>query len=112
MNLRTTTHLGLYILDGHTPVACHDVFEWSETRYKQDSHVADEMVGNTRISTVFLGLDHSWQGGPPMLFETMTFDENGSTSDPLRCSTWEEAEQQHQRVVDQVRSSQDEPGTV
>lgn len=25
------------------------------------------------ISTVFLGLDHSWNGGPPLIFETMVF---------------------------------------
>jgi len=26
-----------------------------------------------RLSTVFLGLDHAWGGGPPILFETMLF---------------------------------------
>lgn len=35
-------------------------------------HLDTTVFGN-RISTVFLGLDHSWNGGPPVVFETMVF---------------------------------------
>lgn len=36
--------------------------------------VARSNVGNYRISTVFLFLDHNWgPGGPPVLWETMAF---------------------------------------
>ena len=110
-----TSSMHLYKLDGQTPVLCHDLTDWAETM-KHNRHVKDEQIGDTRISTVFLGLDHnhSWQGGPPILFETLVFAKNGLSEDDWmeRCSTWEEAEKMHQRMVDQVRSSQDEPGTV
>lgn len=103
-----TSSMRLYRLDGQTPVLCHDLTDWAEAM-KHNRHVKDEQVGDTRISTVFLGLDHNhnWQGGPPLLFETMTFTKDGTSEDDYeRCSTWEEAEQQHQRVVELVRSSQ------
>jgi hypothetical protein len=49
------------------------------------------------VSTVFLGLDHAWGKGPPMLFETMIF---GGEHDQYqeRCSTWEQAEEMHRRA--------------
>jgi hypothetical protein len=57
-----------------------------------------------RVSTVFLGLDHSWlSDGPPLIFETMIF--GGPHSDhQTRASTWDEAERQHAEAVAMVRS--------
>jgi hypothetical protein len=54
-------------------------------------------VGNVEISTVFLGINHQVGDGPPLLFETMVF---GGPMDGHceRCSTWEAAEQQHEKV--------------
>lgn len=48
------------------------------------------------VSTIFLGMDHAWRG-PPMLFETMVFDDY---EDHLqwRWSTWDEAMQGHHSV--------------
>lgn len=34
---------------------------------------ATDLPGGVRISTVFLGLDHGWGDGPPVLYETMIF---------------------------------------
>lgn len=65
---------GLYILDElDQPVEVADVIEWSKWRAE---HPADDQVGDIRVSTVFLGLDHSFRsvlGGPPVLWETMVF---------------------------------------
>src|SRR5262245_14898324 len=48
------------------------------------------------ISTVFLGLDHQWMDGPPLLFETMVF--NGPCNEfQERYSTWKEAEEGHKK---------------
>jgi hypothetical protein len=46
------------------------------------------------VSTVFLGIDHNFGNGPPLLFETMVF---GGEYDGYckRYSTWEEAEGGH-----------------
>lgn len=92
-----------YILDGKVPVKCEDLMTWAnwyETNY-QNRHVADETIDGVRISTVFLGLDHSFYNGPPLLFETMIF--GGAHNDYQdRCSTWEEAEAMHARASDKV----------
>lgn len=53
------------------------------------------------VSTVWLGLDHSFGDGPPLIFETMVFP-RGSLSDLecVRYATEEEAIKGHQAVVD------------
>lgn len=54
----------------------------------------DEPSKDVTVSTVFLGLDHNFGDGPPLLFETMIF--GGPHADfQARCSTWSEAEKQH-----------------
>ena len=30
-------------------------------------------IGPGRVSTIWLGLDHQWGEGPPLIFETMVF---------------------------------------
>lgn len=65
---------GMYILDENgDPVLERDRDKWSEWFETANLHVADETHGGVRVSTVFLGQDHSHGGGPPLLFETMIF---------------------------------------
>lgn len=86
-----------YILEDHTPVRCDDSLAWGRWHESAERHVADETIGEVRISTVFLGLDHQWGKGPPLLFETMIF---GGEHDEFqeRCSTWDEAVEMHARA--------------
>ena len=81
-----------YILRDRVPIACEDTLEWGSWFQNADRKVmATDLGDGGRISTVFLGLDHSFGGGPPQLFETLVFD--GPLSDEMdRYSTWEEAE--------------------
>tara|TARA_R100001143_G_scaffold9092_1_gene11069 strand:+ start:808 stop:1227 length:420 start_codon:yes stop_codon:yes gene_type:complete len=64
------------------------------------------------ISTVFLVLDHSWEDGPPLLFETMVFCDSDHEKlrslrwadiDMQRYATLEEAREGHAQMVDFVR---------
>jgi hypothetical protein len=89
-----------YILNGHKPVKCDDLMRWARWFETADRHVRDTARDDVRVSTVFLGLDHGWDGRP-MLFETMLFV-NGSSIDCERYSTWDEAEAGHERWVKQV----------
>lgn len=58
--------------------------------------------GAVSVSTVFLVINHSWSAGPPMLFETMIF--GGPHADyQTRCSTYHEAEIQHQKALEMIR---------
>lgn len=83
-----------YILDGKTPVPCEDLLAWGAWFQTADRQVARDYVGDKRVSTIFLGLDHGL-GGKPMLFETMIFDESGEETYCERYGTWEEAEAGH-----------------
>ena len=95
---------GNYILEGRTPVRCDNVLEWAKWFEKAERHVAQESVGEVRISTVFLGLDHGWGEPKPVLFETIVF---GGTLDQEqdRYYTWGEAEAGHRKIVERVKAS-------
>jgi len=98
--------LGKYILDGHTVVECHDLIEWAKWFEENTRKVDKTMVDDVMISTVFLGLDHSWtNNGPPLLFETMIF---GGEHDEYqeRYATWDEAVAGHEVAVNLVRSDE------
>ena len=66
---------GNYILDDTgRPVLEHDVLKWAKWFKTADRVVAKHKVGDSRISTVFLGIDHNFgPKGPPLLYETMVF---------------------------------------
>ena len=92
-----------YILDGHKPVKC-DLMTWGRWFEKADKAriVKQEKTGDVEVSTVFIGIDHQWGKGPPLLFETMIF---GGPHDQYqeRYSTWEEAELGHALAVERAQ---------
>lgn len=89
-----------YRLDGHEPVPC-SVTEWGTAFENMSARrvALTELPHGVVVSTVFLGLDHSFaEEGSPILFETCVFGLDGS--DVMeRCSTWAQAEAQHERIV-------------
>lgn len=99
---------GNYILENHEPIACTDLTLWAMWfEDVRNRRVAEDRIGPCHISTVFLGLDHSFGEGPPILFETMIFCKDrlhDHDNDMDRCSTWAEAEAQHQRFVDACKA--------
>jgi hypothetical protein len=69
--------------------------EWGST----DRRVAFDVVApGIEVSTVFLGVDHNYFGGPPLLFETMVFDDYGG-GDCRRWPTWAGAVNGHRQLV-------------
>lgn len=99
-----------YILDGHETIPV-DMLTWAMW-FKSNSdarRVANEEVGHARVSTVFLGLDHSFGSGQPMIFETLVFG-GPHDGDMERCTTWAEAEAQHAMMVKKISAS--EPPTA
>jgi len=92
-----------YILQDKTPVPCNDLMEWARWFETADRHVAQDRIGEVRISTVFLGLNHRFAPGAPLLFETMIF---GGSHDghQERCTFWDQAEKQHADAVALVRA--------
>lgn len=91
-----------YILQGHKAIPVEDVLEWGRKFDKQDRRVAKtELPNNVEVSTVFLGLDHSFGNGAPLLFETMVFG-GKFDGEQDRYTTWEEAEKGHEEMVKKV----------
>lgn len=91
-----------YVLNGHETVKA-TLLEWDKWFEKADRTVDKTEIGDARVSTVFIGLDHSWDGGRPLLFETMVFG-GPLDEEQERCSTWDEAVQQHAAMVARVTS--------
>ena len=111
-----------YILKGHKPVLCEDVSAWAKWFGTADRHVGKTEIPElailvwlgrlfktkrfepVRVSTVFLGLDHSFEEDMPILFETMIF--GGKFDEEMwRYSTWEDAEKGHEKAVEKVKNS-------
>lgn len=93
-----------YRLDGNgIPVEEPDTIEWARwmDANKDAIRVREtKLMSGVWISTVFLGTDQSWKGGPPILWETMIF---GGPLDEVqeRCSgAWADAVRQHVRAVE------------
>ncbi len=93
-----------YILDeDNNPVHTEDVLEWGEW-FKDLSRrtVAKDTVGSVNVSTVFIGLDYNFEGGEPILFETMVFG-GELDQEEIRYRTWEEAEAGHKLMLERVK---------
>lgn len=93
--------LGWYILRDKRAVAVDTCEEWGRW-LELSSRDGSRIVGNWQrdgvtVSTVFLGLDHGFGGGPPLLFETMIFG-GPHDGEQWRFSTWEAAEAHHMEM--------------
>ena len=95
---------GRYVLDGKKAVPCEDLMEWAIWLEGADKKVAlTRSIGDVEISTVFIGLDHSFGKGPPLIFETMVFG-GPLDGEQDRYSTWEEAEAGHEKMVERTKA--------
>lgn len=72
----------------------HDFKDMSIKIVKQDT-----LPNGLFISTVWLGLDHSWGSGPPLIFESMVFNNNFNELDMRRYSAENEALAGHCELV-------------
>lgn len=97
-----------WILDAdRCPVRTTSIDEWGRCFRSSDRIVKQEMINDVRVSTVFLGIDHQFGDGPPLLFETMIFGgEHDEYQD--RCSTWSEAVEMHNKACAIVRGEIEE----
>jgi hypothetical protein len=95
-----------YILIDRVPVAV-DLMTWAhwfERGFEQRQIVRTEITDRCEVSTVFLGVDHNFRGGEPLLFETMTFG-GPLGDDTRRYATLAEAERGHAEAVVQARKA-------
>jgi hypothetical protein len=78
-----------------------DLIEWARWFETHSRHVANDLIGGIRVSTVFLGLNHAFRSTRPLWFETMIFGgEHDGYQD--RYETWEQAEAGHNKALEMV----------
>lgn len=101
-----------WVLDKDRNVRPTTVFEWADmmnTSASRQVAIHQWRAGETGhfVSTVFLGIDHSFGGTTPILWETMRFTQHdldnhdhADYEEMARCGgTWEDAEDMHTRML-------------
>ena len=101
---------GQYILVNRKPILCDDFMVWGRWFEKArctGRRVRQTYINDIRVSTVFLGLDHGWGEGEPILFETMIFGILRKGVDEQlyqeRCCTHRQALDMHWEAVDYAK---------
>lgn len=80
-----------------------DVDKWTTLFSDRKYQVLKQTrVDDWLVSTVWLGLNHAWGGGPPIIFETLILSDNDGEVDGTRYSTEAEALKGHKRFVKQA----------
>lgn len=98
---------GCYILNAAgDPVACADLLTWAFWFGTANRSLAQSNDASTgvRISTVFLGLDHRFGSGPPVLWETMVFG-GPLDGEMTRYTLKDDAIAGHQRMCERVAAA-------
>ena len=71
-----------YVLDqAGKPVPEPDLLTWGLWMEEGGRQLAVDEIGDYRVSTVFLGIDHQFGDGPPVLWESMIFGPEDLESD-------------------------------
>ena len=98
---------GQWILRDGKPVPATDLMEWAKwyETANQERRVAETLIGDMRVSTVFLALDHSFGEGAPILWETLVF--GGPLDGEMeRYAFREDAEAGHAAMVERVKEAE------
>ncbi len=80
--------------------------EWADAFEHAERRIGRDQIGKLGVSTVWLGLDHNFGGGPPLIFETMIF---GLSDDEYqeRYPTLEDAQEGHQRAIEWAKAREE-----
>jgi len=98
-----------YLLVNKKVVHEPGLMKWAHAMEKSERVIKQERLKGFYISTIFLGINHNYGEGKPLLFETMVFSENKKTVDDvmdgrtMRYTNYIEAEQGHQEIVNQIK---------
>lgn len=79
-----------------------DTIEWAAWFETADRQVANTLIDDVRVSTIFLGLDHNFGSGKPILWETLVFG-GPLNGEMFRYESRPEAVRGHEEMVMRVR---------
>lgn len=88
------------------------LWEWAELFERRHEDLAPEswwrklteLGAGLEVSTVWLGIDHNFLGGPPLTWETMVFGHDREEEGCWRYATRAEAFDDHERIVRELRA--------
>ncbi len=86
----------------HEITTTNDTMAWARNFESRSAHILkQETINGLFVSTVFLGIDHSWGNGPSVLWETMIFGNADDERDQYqeRYTSEEDALRGHALVV-------------
>ena len=89
-----------------------DLIDWAIWLQQTDNHVGYDEISGFIVSTVFMGINHTWGRGRPHWFETMVFRQMdnrrmlGRLIDQWRYATLEEARAGHKLAVAAVEKGE------
>lgn len=90
---------GKYRRDGTLyPEGHAGLLEWAADLEKGNHVALSRTIYGEKLSTVWLGLDHNFMLGPPLIFETMLFSKKRKYELQWRYSTEEQARAGHRRA--------------
>lgn len=98
-----------YILDeNNKPVKVEQAFtDWANKFTEKMRRTAFDEIDGVSISTVFLGIDHSFGQGEPLLWETMCFSHNPDYDQyQERYTSHEDAMEGHRKCVKAVNDKE------
>lgn len=100
-----------YILENGQTKEEPDLLKWAAWMEQNKRQILLSTLNNIKISTVFLGINHNFGEGEPILFETMIF---GGTHDQYqdRYHTEEEAVEGHTKAMELVMDEQKYKGKL
>lgn len=91
--------MNLYILSSnHDIIRCYDEKIWLKWFEYSNKTICTTTDKGITVSTVFLGIDHNFSKGLPILFETMIFRDDDEYELIQRHSTYEEAKIGHENI--------------
>ena len=91
-----------YILEGRE-IKKVDLMTWAKWFETADRQIGKDEIDGVIVSTVFLGIDHSFgKGMQPILFETMVFGGEFGQEQERYC-TYTAAEEGHKRWVKKIK---------
>lgn len=92
-----------YILDESNKLLAVNVEDYINWSRLNSTIVKQDKIGEVFVSTVFLGLDHSFNSSIPILWETLVFGiENDMYQN--RYASYEDALIGHQKTLDKINN--------
>lgn len=89
---------------------CSSLLE-AEMMFRDPNRILrQDKINDKFVSTVFLVIDHSGLGYPPILFETIVFDEFDKVEEECRrYSNYDEAMRGHKEICDRIAQAPQKP---